>query len=729
MHFDLDRRLDAGRSSPSSPRRCAAVLGDVRRDGARLPGDGRPRRGGWSSSRAPGAARYADDEVDETVAFLEWLLHDNFIFLGYREYRIARRRDRASCPAPGSGSSPTTARSTYARAACRSTSLPRRRARARARGRPADRLQDQPALARAPARADGLRRRAQDLARRARSSARRGCSACSPPRPTPSPPSQTPLLHRKLRQILRHEDLIEGSHDYKAAVSLFDSFPKDELFAASTDDLRRAVVALLALRGRPQVRLLGRRDPDGRARLADRRAAALALRRRAARAPARRCCRERFGTDAVDSHTRARRGRARPHPLHASTRPSGVPDARLRASSSARSSRSPARGTTSCATRLVDAPRPTRGPRAGGAAGAPRFPRYYKRLGAARAGRSPTSAASSAWRRAASRSSSGCRTSRRAAAHARRRSTRRGGKVELADAMPMLEDLGLRVIEEVPTRLQRRRRRDLGAGLRRARPGRPRRSTSTRSASASPTASRPSGAATPSPTRSTGSCSSAGLDWRQVDDPARLPHVPPADRLALHRGLPERRAGGATPTVTAKLVRYFELRFDPDARARRGGRGGAARGDPRRPRRGRVARPRPHPAQPARADRRDAAHERLPAAAASAMAFKLRSADVPAIPQPAPLFEIYVYSPGDGGHPPARRQDRARRHPLVGPPGLPHRGLRPDARADDQERRDRARRAPRAASTSSSAAGGPERAARRGRAPVRRATSRGAARR
>ena len=60
---------------------------------------------------------------------------------------------------------------------------------------------------------------------------------------------QTPLLHRKLRQILDAEDLIEGSHDYKAAVALFDSFPKDELFAAPADDLRRAVVALLALQG------------------------------------------------------------------------------------------------------------------------------------------------------------------------------------------------------------------------------------------------------------------------------------------------------------------------------------------------------------------------------------------------------------------------------------------------------------------------------------------------
>ena len=67
----------------------------------------------------------------------------------------------------------------------------------------------------------------------------------------------------------------------------------------------------------------------------------------------------------------------------------------------------------------------------------------------------------------------------------------------------------------------------------------------------------------------------------------------------------------ANSAVTAKLVRFFELRFDPGPRDRRGGRGRAARRDPRRPRRGRVARPRPDPAQPADGDRGDAAHQRL----------------------------------------------------------------------------------------------------------------------
>ena len=64
------------------------------------------------------------------------------------------------------------------------------------------------------------------------------------------PAAETPLLQRKLQRVLAAEDLIEGSHDYKAAVALFESFPKDELFAAPVEDLRRAVVALLGLHRR-----------------------------------------------------------------------------------------------------------------------------------------------------------------------------------------------------------------------------------------------------------------------------------------------------------------------------------------------------------------------------------------------------------------------------------------------------------------------------------------------
>ena len=87
MHFDLDRRL-AGEALEELEATVRHVLEDVRRAVLDFPAMAdRARR--MIQLAGAGAARYPDDEVDETVAFLEWLLQDHFIFLGYREYRIA----------------------------------------------------------------------------------------------------------------------------------------------------------------------------------------------------------------------------------------------------------------------------------------------------------------------------------------------------------------------------------------------------------------------------------------------------------------------------------------------------------------------------------------------------------------------------------------------------------------------------------------------------------------
>ena len=100
------------------------------------------------------------------------------------------------------------------------------------------------------------------------------------------PAAKTPLLHHKLEQILAAEDLIPGSHDYKEAVELFESFPKDELFQASAEELRQLVVGLLQLEKHGGIRVLVRRDLYGRQRVGRGGAAARAVQRRAAQAPA-----------------------------------------------------------------------------------------------------------------------------------------------------------------------------------------------------------------------------------------------------------------------------------------------------------------------------------------------------------------------------------------------------------------------------------------------------------
>ena len=275
------------------------------------------------------------------------------------------------------------------------------------------------------------------------------------------PASQTPLLNRKLRQILRHEDLIEGSHDYKAAVSLFDSFPKDELFAARTDDLRRAVVELLSLEG-DRVRLLGRRSSDGRS-------VSLIAALPAARYDAElldaftALLRERFGTESVDTQTVLGEGeRVRVHvTVHA---PDGVPDVSLPELE-----------------QELDLARPHVGRRAARAARRPLRPdarRASSRRAGARASPSttarrstrrspsPTSSASTGSSARACRSSSACQNEPEP--HARRAlQDRRQGRARRGDA----DAGGPRAARRRggADADARRRRPDVGAGLRRAR--------------------------------------------------------------------------------------------------------------------------------------------------------------------------------------------------------------------------------------------------------------------
>src|SRR5215207_2280916 len=444
MHFDLARRLpdDDLEELEGALRK---VLSDVRATVKDFPSMAdRARR--MVQLAGAGAARYADEEVDETVAFLEWLLHDNFIFLGYREYRF---RDGAISVVPDSGLGilSQTGESTYAKPVP-VESLPEG---VRQRALEGDLLivSKTNRLSRVHRRVRmdyiGVRRISAEgeILGEARMLGLFTTKAYA------EPASQTPLLHRKLRQILRSEDLIEGSHDYKAATSLFDSFPKDELFAASTDDLRGAVVALLALQGE-QVRLLGRRDPDSRSASL---IVALPRSRYDADLLARLkdMFRERFGTDSVDSHLVLGEGdRVQAHfRVHASE---GLPDVDFR-----ELEREVVAATRTWDDELRDALIARHGEMQGrglASAWGPRFPRYYK------ASTTPALAVHDI----------GCFVRLETLGEPfvvglQNESDQRGertrvglykssGKVELSAAMPMLEDLGLRVIEEIPTLLR-----------------------------------------------------------------------------------------------------------------------------------------------------------------------------------------------------------------------------------------------------------------------------------
>ena len=88
MHFELDRRLSA-QDREDLEGRIRAILHDVRlvvRDFE--PMQERVHHMGEIARQA--TVVYSPQEVGETVDFVEWLLHLNFVLLGYREYRMAR---------------------------------------------------------------------------------------------------------------------------------------------------------------------------------------------------------------------------------------------------------------------------------------------------------------------------------------------------------------------------------------------------------------------------------------------------------------------------------------------------------------------------------------------------------------------------------------------------------------------------------------------------------------
>ena len=74
-------------------------------------------------------------------------------------------------------------------------------------------------------------------------------------------PREIPLLRHKVAQIIEHFALAPDSHDGKALQHILETFPRDELFQASVAELIRTVAGIFGLQERPRVRLLLRRDP------------------------------------------------------------------------------------------------------------------------------------------------------------------------------------------------------------------------------------------------------------------------------------------------------------------------------------------------------------------------------------------------------------------------------------------------------------------------------------
>jgi glutamate dehydrogenase len=73
-----------------------------------------------------------------------------------------------------------------------------------------------------------------------------------------------PVVRRKVAEVLDRSGLSPRSHSGKDLLQILETYPRDELFQIKTDDLYQAVIGVLRMAGRRQLRLFLRRDGYGR---------------------------------------------------------------------------------------------------------------------------------------------------------------------------------------------------------------------------------------------------------------------------------------------------------------------------------------------------------------------------------------------------------------------------------------------------------------------------------
>ncbi|HEX5863677.1 MAG TPA: NAD-glutamate dehydrogenase domain-containing protein, partial [Casimicrobiaceae bacterium] len=73
-------------------------------------------------------------------------------------------------------------------------------------------------------------------------------------------PADIPLLRRKVANIVKRAGLPAGGHAGKALLNILDTYPRDELFQTNEADLLRTAKAILHLEDRQRLRLFVRRD-------------------------------------------------------------------------------------------------------------------------------------------------------------------------------------------------------------------------------------------------------------------------------------------------------------------------------------------------------------------------------------------------------------------------------------------------------------------------------------
>ena len=217
IHAEVARQTEPGR------------LREIEQHLQRVIGEVRAAVEDWPAMRDHALEAARDEEDTEVAAFLEWLEDHNFTFLGYRDSDgpgLGILRDSPDAD-PAAELSLEPGRLTLTKGNTRST-------------------------VHRPAYLDfvGVGRR-HFLGLYTHTAYR-------------ASPTEIPILRRRVASILERAAFPPGSHNEKALLEILDTYPRDELFQISEDELFEVAMGILHLGERQRLRLFARRDPYGR---------------------------------------------------------------------------------------------------------------------------------------------------------------------------------------------------------------------------------------------------------------------------------------------------------------------------------------------------------------------------------------------------------------------------------------------------------------------------------
>jgi glutamate dehydrogenase len=199
------------------------------------------------------------DEIAETRAFLVWLEDGNFIFLGHRDYELSGEAAELSLV-----SVPDSALGILRQASGEESSRGFEKLPPAVRSRALEPYLLN--LTKANSRATVHRPSYLDYVGVKRFDAEGGVIGerrflgLYTHTAYQASPREVPVLRRKVDAVLRRAAFPADSHDEKALVEILESYPRDELFQISTDDLFRISMGILHLGARQRLRLFVRHD-------------------------------------------------------------------------------------------------------------------------------------------------------------------------------------------------------------------------------------------------------------------------------------------------------------------------------------------------------------------------------------------------------------------------------------------------------------------------------------